>query len=391
MKKQHSEPYPAVLLGVLLGLFLLTAQGCSRGLQPAVGDRSLIAVFADEQTWATYGDAIDRVWRRRIDTPRREYIFEVRAISPESWDYFQRFRNIVICAAIGDATPAGVRIREMLSPEARQRIRDEQRAVHLIREDVWRSNQTVVILTADTSQRLLEHLERSRETLFDALLQRLNESVRKLLYAQEEQYEMEARFYREWDFLVRVPRDWRLNADQAEDRFVRMIKYLPERWFFAYWVPEEAMEEEGVVWIRQLQQTGRAMQEGEDPDPSLVRSFGREAMDFRDRITRRYYDGDDINREETTATLVTFNGRPAVRLQGLWENDEEFVGGPMVTYCFWDENTRRVWWLDGAVFHPNEPKASYLRQVEVMLMTFRTGPEAETYLTSIEEHLGEER
>jgi len=50
-----------------------------------------------------------------------------------------------------------------------------------------------------------------------------------------------------------------------------------------------------------------------------------------------------------------------------------------------------VWWLDGAVFHPNEPKASYLRQVEVMLMTFRTGPEAETYLTSIEEHLGEER
>ncbi len=377
--------------GVLLLLLFLLASGCSRGMQPAVGDRALVAVFADEQTWSTYGDAIDDIWRRRIDTPRREYVFEVRDISPDSWEYFQRFRNIVICAAIGDATPAGERIRQMLSPEARQRILDEERGVHIIREDVWRAGQTVVILTADTSERLLAYMERTRETLFDALLQQLNRSVRTMLYAQEEQYDLEARFLREWDFLIRIPREWRLDDDEAEERFVRMIKYVPERWFFAYWVPEEEMEAEGVVWIRQLEETGRAMQEGADPDPALVTSLGREAMDFRDRITRRYYDGDDINREQTTATLVTFEGRPAVRLQGLWENDEEFVGGPMVAYCFWDEATRRVWWLDGAVFHPNEEKASYLRQVEVMLMTFRTGPEARSYLTSIEEHLSEER
>ncbi|MFO7768690.1 MAG: DUF4837 family protein [bacterium] len=391
MEKQNPRHTVPLLMWALVILLTLLAAGCGRGMRPAVGDRSLVVVFADEESWTTYGEALDSVWRRRVDTPRREYVFEVRRISPDSWDYFQRFRNIVICAAIGDATRAGERIRGMLSPEARQRILDEQRAVHIVREDVWRRGQTVVILTADNSQRLLDYLERNRETLFDALRQRLYESVRRLLYARGERFEVEARMVEEWDFLVRVPEGWRLDDEEAENRFLRMIKYLPERWFFAYWVPEESMEEEGVVWIRQLEEVGRAMQEGADPDPALVTSLGREAMDFRDRITRRYYDGDDINREETTATLVTFNGRPAVRLQGLWENDEEFVGGPMVTYCFWDEPTRRVWWLDGAVFHPNEPKLSHLRQVDVMLQTFRAGPEAREYLTSIEEFLSEER
>ena len=61
----------------------------------------------------------------------------------------------------------------------------------------------------------------------------------------------------------------------------------------------------------------------------------------------------------------------------------------MVAYCFIDSVSGRLWWLDGAVFYPNEPKETYIRQMDVMLQTFLTGQEAAGYISSIQEKIDE--
>jgi len=87
-----------------------------------------------------------------------------------------------------------------------------------------------------------------------------------------------------------------------------------------------------------------------------------------------------VVRERTPAGVVDFNGRWALRLFGLWKNDEKVVGGALVAYCFLDPASGRFWWLDGALFAPEmERKEIYVRRLDMLLRTFLSGEEAARY------------
>ena len=97
-------------------------------------------------------------------------------------------------------------------------------------------------------------------------------------------------------------------------------------------------------------------------------------MDRRDEVGRDFYDGDRIVRQYTSAEEVNFAGWRALRLSGLWENRNLYVGGPFRTYCFYDEEAKRRYMVDAAVFGAGVEKEPYLRQVDIIAHTFSTAP-----------------
>ncbi len=86
---------------------------------------------------------------------------------------------------------------------------------------------------------------------------------------------------------------------------------------------------EGFVFLRRTQ-----------PDRNLF-VFWREGADLatkdlavslRQELTRRYYDGDQIEWQRPfEADTVSFAGRTAVRLSGWWANERLLGGGPFRT------------------------------------------------------------
>ena len=383
---------PAII-GVVAGAILLSASltGCDRRQKEAVGDRNQIMVYSDEQNWELYGSLLSSIFEREVETPRTELIFSMRNMNPDTWKYVPRFKNLLICAPLEDLTPTSTRIRELLSPEVRQHIYDNQRGLHVVQEDIYASKQLFLIITADTREHLVDYLQSNRELLFELMEERLNERVADLIYRTEgdyqEQYALEDTLYNDYQFTMRMPWGFLMNTDYASESFVRMIKYGPERWFFAHWAPIGELDGQDLGWIGRLDGIGAMIDQGADPDPVEIRRLAQQAWNYRDEICRKYYNGDQVNRNWTTGTVVDFGGRWAMRLNGRWENDEEFVGGPMVAYCFIDRDTGRFWWLDGAVFYPNEPKETLVRQLDVMIRTFMTGPDAQEYIASIQEKI----
>jgi hypothetical protein len=65
-------------------------------------------------------------------------------------------------------------------------------------------------------------------------------------------------------------------------------------------------------------------------------------------------------------TLADFPGGSAVEARGLWKMQNDFMGGPFLSYTFIDMDTNRVITLDGYIYHPNEDKMVYLRQLEAI-------------------------
>ncbi len=54
------------------------------------------------------------------------------------------------------------------------------------------------------------------------------------------------------------------------------------------------------------------------------------------------------------------------------------MGGPFVSYAFFDEDTGRFYLIDGMIYGPrytNEEKREFLRQMEAIAHTFRTSGE----------------
>jgi hypothetical protein len=63
-------------------------------------------------------------------------------------------------------------------------------------------------------------------------------------------------------------------------------------------------------------------------------------------------------------TITDFPGGYAVEMRGLWEVENDFMGGPFINYTFVDKANNKIITLDGYIYHPNEDKKSYLRQLE---------------------------
>jgi len=369
-------------LAVLLGALLLVSGCVSRRQRLSVGGSDEIVVWADPATWEIYSPDLEEIWQRIVWTPRDENVFTLRRVDLDSWGgLFNRYRNMVLCAALDSGTPAATMIRQFITPEAQQSIRERGEGVHFVRADIWATDQLILIITAPDALRLLEYLQRNRNELWRLMEERYNQRVSRLLFRQGEEFNLERRLYRDWGFVVRVPWDYRLDDSRGPESFVRMINYIPERLFFAWWAPLDSLEARGLGWLRQVEEIGRGQAEGRNPDPDELDRLGQEAMNLRDTVTREFYDRDAVVRLRTTASVADFNGRWALRLYGLWKNDEKVVGGALVTYCFLDPASRRIWWLDGALFAPEMTrKEIYVRRLDMLLRTFMTGEEAESYM-----------
>ncbi|GEM_PF-2201600 len=375
---------------VLLVAVAAVVPGCEQSKKFAVGDRNQLILFADDANWLRYGETLTRIFEREVHTPQLEYIFRILRRPLDRWEFFTRFYHILLCAPLDEDSPTGEQVRAMLNDDVERRICSENRALALVQDDPYAVGQRIIIITADTDQNLRAYLDRAGEHLFTLAEEHLNRLTERLIY-REERYALEDSLYTDYGFTVRIPWGFRTNFSRSDENFIRMIKYQVERWFFAYWIPAEEIDRRGMNWLETLAEVGRRLERDEVPDLDLVDFLGQQAMNLRDDICRRFYDGDIVARDRTTATIREINGRWAVRLYGIWENEVLVAGGPLVAYCFYDPATSRVFWLDGAVFAPNQKKEGQLRQMDVMLNTFMSGEEAASYLAGLEAEIRADR
>jgi hypothetical protein len=106
----------------------------------------------------------------------------------------------------------------------------------------------------------------------------------------------------------------------------------------------------------------------------------------RDRLTKTHIQGNldgfvtiDYRRELNTEN-IDFLGRYGFETRGLWHMVERRdngdlaewgMGGPFVNYAFYDDDSRRLYMIDGMVFAPGYDKREFLRHMETIAHTFQ--------------------
>lgn len=67
---------------------------------------------------------------------------------------------------------------------------------------------------------------------------------------------------------------------------------------------------------------------------------------------------------------IKYNKRDFAEVRGLWEVQNDYMGGPYVVHAFYDRDGENVIVLLGFVYAPKYDKRNYLRQVESIMYSF---------------------
>ncbi len=360
---------------ILLFAVLLPFLGCGEGgflgsdFRPdAIGHEGQITVVIDSSLWnGPVGEALIYHVGGAIETlPAVEPEFDlepIRLLSQHALDMAKDRKNVLFVGLISDSTPErNVPENEYLNTifsndSLRQMIMTGTPAL-VARPNHWRRNQLVYYLAAASSTDLIASIEKHS----DQLRYHFNEISRRRLHRDMfdigRQHDLEQKLMSRHQFAVNGQHDYFIAIDTTQ--FVWLRRSLTDTWrsMFVYYEENGNPSKLDEAWI----------------------------VEARDALTQRYIGGtaggwiEVDRRRPMTSSQVNFNGRYAIEFRGLWhmvgeENGRKFpfgMGGPFVTYAFYDEPSKRLYLIDGMVFAPNFSKREFMRQMEVIAYTFRT-------------------
>ena len=325
---------------------LLVTAGCGGHLPESVGPAQDILVLADPSDWATLEAPLREIFEKVLHTPQAEKIFQIQYGNVEHFEQYKHHRrkNLLIVAPLNAAHPTAQFLKTLLSTDVQDAVRAGRSTVSW-KEDVWAKEQLLIVAAGKDLPAVVDNLRLEADRLYRAVENARNRRIAQLIYRYGEQEGIAAQLAQTHGWTFRVPFGYRILEAQPDSGFVILAKENPSRWIFVYW-------EDGI------------------PPDRLTESW---CIQKRDEITHRFFDEDRIADGEVDVYQTEFAGKLAVTLQGLWENQKTWAGGPFKSYAFVDVDQNRFFFVDVGVFSPNKNKEPYLRQVDLMAQTFALG------------------
>jgi hypothetical protein len=332
---------PAILLTALL----LSVCGCSQKKLPALGPSNLLTIVTNLSPLDPAIQAVEAAFTKPVTSVEEEsrYSFEVHGLGALARQ--RDARNLVLVADLSKRDAVSGKVREVLGGKRFAELLG--RAGWAVLPNVEALGQTMVVVAGRDTTAILGLLAADAGRLYARADSMVTQRTGDIVYMNGDERAMGVYLDSRYGWTVRIPKGFKM----AEDRKNRVLKLVstdtqqPARLFLAYWAPSKSV----------------------GPDPEYC-------LKLRARLAWLYYDEDRVDPASTTVSEVTFQGRKAVRIEGLWQNEKHLIGGPFFTLCFVDKG--RLYLLDGVVFAPGMDKSPWLRQLEAVMLTFKDSRKA---------------
>jgi len=303
--------------------------------------------------------AMDSTFERIINTPQPEKIFTLKRINASAIEKQKLKKNIIITAPLNSGSYTSQFISAIVDSSVESEIMKNSDFI-VLKENLWAKNQLVAVLSAPSISELKSKILRNSDNLLYTFQKFSDDRLFSNLYnSTYEQKNIQGKFLRDYGWTMYIQADFHVAINNPGENFV-WLRRAPgsemERWIFIHWIDNaipEYLNEDSIKVIR-------------------------------NRITKKFLHTNSdggyvvIAEDYLTTTEFNFNNRYALFTQGLWDLNIKGMGGPFVNYVFYDEDTRRVYMLDGSVYAPKYYKRNLIQQMDVTLQSFRTEAELTT-------------
>ncbi len=325
-------------VSLLAGLLLLPGS-CSQRKLPALGSSSDLTIVTNMSPDDEVVRLLKSSFSATVVTVEEEerYSFEVE---PASRLHKHRdSRNLVLLADLSKRDRLRKKVREVLGKRGFEQL-EASGADYRVLSNIEALGQTMAVVAGVNRESLLDLLRRKGGELYAVTDSVVTERTGDIVYIVGYDTSMERYVLSKYGWMVRIPKTYRV-AEEEKGRVIKVVSGEdPARLLLVHWT---------------------AAKDGKlDP---------KQCLDLRARLAWAYYDEDQIDRKRTSVADVFFQGRRALKITGVWQNEKYVIGGPFITYCFIEKG--RLYLLDGVVFAPGMDKGPWLRQVEAIMLTFK--------------------
>ncbi|MFA7290105.1 MAG: DUF4837 family protein [Melioribacteraceae bacterium] len=346
--------YKYFITALIVAQFLST--GCGENKSRAIGNEDDIYIVADSVEYEKIEGALLTVFGKIIYTPQSENMFNLIRKNYSELEKVKKYKNVIIAAPINSSSLTSTYINSVLNKDVIKLVKEDSISI-INKNDLWSKDQLVMFLSASTIEKLSQNILNNNEDLIYYFQKASDSRLKKSLYNPTyEDKLVEAKFLKNYNWLIYVQTDYKLALDKPEDNFI-WLRRSPgsdmERWIFVHWI--------------------------ENSSPALLNSDSINAI--RNRMTEKYFRTENdsafvvINSEYRTSKEVNFNNKYAIMTQGLWNMSDGSMGGPFLSYTFYDESSKRLYMVDGSIYAPKYYKKLLIQQVDVILKSFLTGKE----------------
>jgi Domain of unknown function (DUF4837) len=328
----------------------------------AIGLSGDMYVIMDSLQWkGPLGQLINATFGRDMEVLNRtEPLYKVRWIDARKLsNTLKQRRNLIFAVTLDQNSQGANRVKGMFTKESTDKIKSDTSFFLTTSTNLFAKGQEVMFLVGTSEKDLIKKVKKNAVRLTD-------------YFDRSEQERLTATIFKSGQ--MKGITDWLRKNFGVEIR-------IP----FGY---QLVMQNNEFLWARQINKKN-------DMDIFITRKkytspaqFTKDSLiELRNELCKKYLFG---NPEKPLSYLITetgvsfkpvlvrdmtYRGKYAKEMRGLWRTNNLSMGGPFVSYTLVDEAQGMLYYIEGFCYVPGQEQREIMRELEVILNTFRTSGE----------------
>ena len=346
-----------------LGLTLLA--GCNNDftdkLTPvpvAYGKINELVLVADKSVWESdIGDTIRYYLSSAyIILPQPEPILDIRYYEPRdlrSVSGRKHFRTYLFIGNLNDKdSPTTKMIVEDIGSESVYRAGQDASFNLSVGNNKWAKDQVLIYQFAKDKSTLIDNIKRNAATILNRVKRHDREVVDANIYQGGVNAELVSLIQARLGVDLKIPYDYFLALDDSTASTIWLRKetdYLSSN-IFLHKFPYEDQ--------KQLSKAG------------IKKQLNKLGLYVSTELEGTYMRINDIDLPMYT-TNMQLDGKFAVETRGIWDIENDFMGGPYLSYSILNPKTNEILLVEGFIHAPSKNKRDYMQQLEHIFGTLR--------------------
>lgn len=324
----------------------------------AMGRVNTLVVLTEQEIWeGEVGDTLDYYFAGGYPIlPAPEPFFDLKHFTAEDLDaepLRREFRNFLVLADVSDTNSLVTRmLRKDLGEEKFKRAQSDPAFHATIGTNKWARGQLMLYIFANGKEALAQAVKDNFSNFAKRIQKNDEASLAASIYGSMQDNEKLSGIIRDsFGINLRVPGTY--------------VKAIQDSNFL--WIRADFKEVNQSLVFRRFPYT----------DKSQLSKAGLIAMrnDYGKQFIRTSsedaYMTTNIKDLPIYEYIQPINDIYAVEVRGIWETENDFMGGPFISYGFLNEKKNEIIFIDAFVFAPGKDKRDLMQQLDYIVKTIR--------------------
>lgn len=350
---------------IFLVLIVFLMSNCSNDTTPpafkikpkSLGVMNTINVICDQDVWdGIVGDSLDFYLAGAYPImPKPEEIFDLRHYTPEKVkkeSILKELRTYLIIANTSDHQSLMTEmIKKDLGDARYRKSLEEEKTQTSMGTNKWATGQMLIYLYADSEEKIAKSVQKVFPIIQQKVVEHDKIQLNSYVYAKGENLGLTEKIEEDFGIKMKVPLDYEIAREVPEEKML--------------WLGKETPDARLYMMIKQMEYKG--------PEQISIERAKLFSNDFGKRYVSSTEDGSYMVLNDEDLPMLEYtkniNGNYAKEYRGIWEMENDFMGGPYIDYFIVDEKQGKLNFIMLFIFAPGKKKRNFMQGLEYMVNT----------------------